>query len=84
MITQAILSIYYSMTNGLINLMPTFSVQQEVINGAQSFLQSMANINQIFPINTLITCLGIIIGYHMFTLGFYIVNWVIRKVPTVS
>jgi len=44
----------------------------------------LANINQVFPATTLIAILGVIISVEVFILTYKGINWLIRKIPTIS
>lgn len=68
----------------MINSLPTFALPTDLVNGVNNFLSSIGQFNSIFPITSIIAGLGIILAFHGFTFAWYMINWLIRKIPTVS
>lgn len=75
---------FFSIITSLINFLPVLNVDAQIIQGANTFISTLNSINMILPVNTILIAMGVIIGYHSFTLLFYVFNWVVRKIPTVS
>lgn len=75
---------FFSIITSLISFLPVLNIDPTIIQGANTFISTLNSINMILPVNTILIALGVIIAYHSFTLIFYVLNWVIRKIPTVS
>jgi len=44
----------------------------------------LANVNQILPVSTLLSIIGIFIAVNGFILLWKAINWLIRKIPTIN
>ena len=81
---MAIIEGFFGLINGMVSVMPVLSIDQSIIDGTNNFINLLNSLNLVFPVAALMTSLTVIMGYHAFTMAFYLINWVIRKIPTVS
>lgn len=89
MITAAILLILYGLVSIItspIRLLPDVSLPAGIISSISSSNNYIAAIYQILPytIGALLIVLGIVITIEGFIILFKIMNWLIRKIPTIS
>lgn len=89
MITSSLLLILYGIVFTItspIRLLPNVSLPDNIISSISSGNNYIAAIYLILPytIAALLIALGIVITIEGFILLFKIMNWLIRKIPTIS
>lgn len=89
MITAALLLTWYGLVliiTSPIRLLPDVSLPAGIVSSISSSNNYIAAIYQILPytIAALLIALGIVITIEGFIILFKIINWVIRKIPTIS
>ncbi len=81
MILEAILTPVFSLLGWLVNLMPVLYLP-EFIMGAISGLVSVFNTANFFlPMEIIFAIMAGIMAFEMGMITFYVVNWVIHRVP---
>lgn len=81
MILEAILTPVFAIVGWLVNLMPVLYLP-EFIMGVISGLASVFNVANFFlPMEILFAIMAGIMGFEMGMITFYVVNWVIHRVP---
>lgn len=85
MITNAILFTFYKLLNNVflypILVQPDVSLTSGVGSAIATAGTYLANINVIFPLSTLLICLGVILTMESVILIYKLVMWVIRRIP---
>lgn len=84
MIMQTMEIAIYDMAINMLQFIPTFSLPADATNAINNALQIVGGFNSIFPVGDLVACLIIAVGFKSFGLILYGINWLIRKIPTVS
>lgn len=67
-----------------LRLLPNASLPvsiSQAINSANTYLSA---INFIFPLSTFLIIFGIILSIETFIIIWKIINWIIKKIPTIS
>lgn len=84
MIMDSIMINLYKTAWGFAGLIPTFVVPADVKGSINAMFEIVRKFGSIFPVDTLFQLIALVIAWKSFTLIFYGVNWIIRKIPTVS
>jgi len=84
MITTFLLNLVYSVASGFLNLFPTTSISDDVLNSIQTANTYIAGLNIILPVYTILTILGLTLTIEGVILTIKIINWFIRKIPTIN
>jgi hypothetical protein len=82
MITEAILNVFYGFANVIINLLPTFDIS--AIGGFTAIITSIVAVSAFMPVGAFVTALGVYVAFHSIKFTISLVNFVLRKVPTIS
>jgi len=81
MITDLLLSLGYTILSGLLLLFPHFgglpSAMTDALTNGFHWLHSL---NYIFPIDVLLTILGLVFAFEIALKFFQIINWTINKI----
>jgi hypothetical protein len=84
MLVDFILNLIYWIIAGFLQLLPTTTFSDDIaaaIAMASSYLSSVSNF---LPVTTLFVILGSFLTIETVILGIKILNWAIRKIPTIS
>lgn len=87
MITTAFITIVYAFIYAIsapLRLLSDVSLPASVANAASTASNYLANVGQIFPVNTLLDILILVLAVEGFILLYKLLNWVIRKIPGVN
>lgn len=85
MILEFLLNILFSLINSIISIVPDFAFSTEGISSAFSVgIQLLNAVGFFFPLDTLMHCLTVILGFYTFQFFASFFNWSIRKIPTIS
>lgn len=88
MILSIILKIvYYFMYLhvGILLLLPDVSISQNFADNLNTAMGYAKSIDNILPVSELLyTIIGVFIAYEIGYLTLKLINWVIRKIPTIS
>lgn len=84
MVTQSIFQIFFDLANYIISLLPDISQFVDERFGGMAFMGLMQTISWLIPINTIFTCLVIGIMFYNAKFTVSVINWLIRKIPTIS
>jgi len=80
MIVTFILQIAYAFINFLIGFLPVGSLPPQITTALTYFVGVINSFNFLFPIDTLITVLGISISFELAVVFFHFINWVYHKI----
>jgi hypothetical protein len=87
MLTSAILDFFYAIASWLTtNVLPNADLSplapvSDAISHASSYLSS---VNAFVPVYTLVAILGLMLIFEGVQILIRIINWIIRKIPTIS
>jgi len=84
MLATFLLNIVYNLVVSFINLLPNVSLSDSVASAVSTASGYLAGLNGIVPVITLITILGLFLTIEGIILVIKIVNWFIRKIPTIN
>jgi len=82
MITSFFISIPAYILGAIISIMPQGgSVPTEWVQAVSQIWTAINAFSFIVPVSSLLSCLGIVLGFELAVFGFYAFNWVLKKVP---
>ena len=87
MITDFILFILYNVVLLFLAPLRAFSDFNLDSNIGLSIIKAkeyLANVNQVLPVGTIVSIIGIFVAVNGFILIWKAVNWLIRKIPTIN
>lgn len=84
MIIQSIFQIFFDLASFIISLLPDISQFVDERFGGMAFVGLMQTISWIIPINTVFNCIIIGIMFYNAKFTVSVINWIIRKIPTIS
>jgi len=85
MITTFILQILYTFLTFMVGLIPTsFTIPQPWFDGLNLVWGYMNSFSFILPVGTLLTVLGLAIGFHLLIFFIRLVSWVLKKIPFIN
>jgi hypothetical protein len=84
MLSDLILNIIYAVVGGFANLMPDVSLSDNVAASIATASSYLSGLNNFLPITTLFAIMGLVLTIEGAILGIKIVNWFIRKIPTIN
>jgi hypothetical protein len=80
MIPDIFLNLFYSFITFFVNLLPVASISSTVTTGINTFFNNVNQYNSIFPIDTAVTIMGLIVAFYVAVLLWDMVKWVIHLV----
>jgi len=87
MITNTILYLFYLFIYGLtapLRYLNDVSLPADLTNAIQTTNSYLASINFIFPVSTFLEIFTLILAIEGFIILYKIINWLIRKIPTID
>jgi len=87
MITSLLLFIVYSfvfMITAPLRLLPNASLPANITSAISTASTYLTAIDFIFPVSSFITIFALILAVETFIILWKIINWIIKKVPTIS
>jgi len=84
MLATFILNLIYSVASGFLNLLPDVSLSDNINSAVGTASGYLAALNVIAPVNTLLTIIGLFLTIEGIILLIKIINWFIRKIPTIN
>ena len=84
MLATFLLNLIYSVVSGFLNLLPDVSLSDSVSSAVGTASGYLAGLNGIIPVGTLLIILGLFLTIEGIILTIKIVNWFIRKIPTIN
>lgn len=82
MIFSQFLNLIYYFLFGILSLLPTGELSTEITGSITTFFGYLKYIKPWFPVETLLTVLGLILATEIIILGYYLVMWIIHRIPT--
>ena len=84
MIIETILTPIFSFINVIVSLLPSLHMPSQITGALQQLITMISTLSYFVPITDLIICIAFIIAFKSFGLGWYVINWLVRKIPTIS
>lgn len=84
MITELLLSLVKSIVIGALSIIPVLSVPAGLLGSVAGFIELLVEASIFLPVGVIIICIGWFIALYNLNFLMSIVNWVIRKIPTIS
>ena len=85
MITDLLLYIFYWFIRAVILLFPAAGTISSDMDSAFTTITGLyAKINNIFPVDTLLICLGILITIEGYIFSYKLIKWAYNKIPGIN
>jgi hypothetical protein len=84
LITELLLSLVKSLVLAILSIIPVLSVPAGLLGSVAGFIELLVEASIFLPVGTIIICIGWFIALYNLNFIMSIVNWVIRKIPTIS
>lgn len=87
MITGFLLTILQTIVSAVLTpfqALPDVALDPNLINGIANVQGIMSTIEPIFPLETLLNILGIVVGIEIAIFTYKAIMWLIKKIPTIS
>jgi hypothetical protein len=84
MLATFLLNLVYSISVGFLNLFPDVSLSDSVSSAVNTASGYISALSIILPVSTLIAIVGLVLTIEGVILVIKIVNWFIRKIPTIN
>lgn len=86
MITELFLTPIFMLVTFIIDSLPdfAFSFLNSILGGFGGFIELLSKASFIFPVPAFLTALFTVTTFYSIRFTISLVNWVIRKVPTIS
>ena len=84
MLADFLLSLVYRISSGFVGFFPDVSLSDNVAASVATASGYMSALNVILPVGSLIAILGLSLTIETTILTIKIVNWFIRKIPTIN
>ena len=84
MLATFLLNIIYSVVVGFIGIFPDVSLSDSVASSIATASTYISGLNIVLPVGTLISIVGLVLAIESVMLLIKIINWFIRKIPTIN
>lgn len=84
MITEVLVSLLFGIINSLVGLFPIVAIPGAIIGGIAGFAELMVKICSFMPVGAFVVCVGWMFVLYNFKFVMSLLNWVIRKIPSIS
>jgi len=84
MLVDFFLNIIYSVVVGFIALFPDVSLSDSVASSVATASTYISGLNMVLPVATIISIIGLVLAIEGVMLLIKIINWFIRKIPTIN
>lgn len=84
MITELLLSLVKSLVLATLSIIPVLSIPAGLLGSVAGFIELLVEASVFLPVGVIIICIGWFIALYNLNFLMSIVNWVIRKIPTIS
>ncbi len=86
MLITFFLNLVYGITSSFLSLFP--NADTSIINNVSAAVSTasgyLSAVNSFTPVSTLVIICGIFLSIEVFILFIKIINWIIRKIPTIN
>lgn len=84
MITQTIIEYFLAFITWIVNFLPSFKISLNLIEGQTALWSTINNVSCLVPVGTVITILGLIFVAYSIEFSWGVLNWLIKKIPTID
>ena len=84
MITELLLVIVKVLVIGTLSIIPVLAVPAGLLGHVAGFVELLVEASIFLPVGVILLCIGWFIALYNLNFLMSIVNWVIRKIPTIS
>lgn len=84
MLATFLLNLVYSIVNGFLGLFPDVSLSDSVAGSVATASTYISGLNMIFPVSSLLSIVALVLTIEGVILIIKIINWFIRKIPTIN
>lgn len=84
MILDLLLTLVFGIASFVVNLIPDISFDSNFILAFQSVANVMNGASYLLPMGTFYLCMTVFFVLHNTTFVISLVNWIIRKIPTIE
>lgn len=84
MITELLLSLVKTIVLATLSIVPALSIPDGLLGSVAGFIELLFEASIFLPVGVIILCIGWFIALYNLNFLMSIVNWVIRKIPTIS
>jgi hypothetical protein len=84
MLATFLLNLVYSISAGFLNLFPDVSLSDSVSSAVNTASGYISALSIILPVSTLIAIVGLVLTIEGVILVIKIINWFIRKIPSIN
>ena len=84
MIVELIFTPIFAILGWLVNLMPVMELPEFVMGAISGMISIFNTANFFLPMSSLFVILGAIMLFEVGMVGFYVVNWIVHRVPFIG
>lgn len=87
MIIYFLILIFYFLSNLIVSpllLLPDVNLPTDFASNFSQIGQLLSILDIILPLGTILFLLGFVLSFEAFIILFKVINWVIKKIPTIS
>jgi hypothetical protein len=84
MLIDFLLNMVYGVVVGFVNLFPSVSFSDSVSGSIATASTYISGLDIVLPVGTLVAVIGLVLGVETVILLIKIINWFIRKIPTIN
>jgi putative Mn2+ efflux pump MntP len=84
LIVELLLTLVKSLVLATLSIIPVLSVPAGLLGSVAGFIELLVEASIFLPVEVIILCIGWFIALYNLNFITSIVNWVIRKIPTIS
>lgn len=84
MIIELIMTPIFTILGWLIGLIPVIQLPEFVMGAVSGMISIFNTANFFLPMSSLFVILGAIMVFEIGMIGFYVVNWVVHRVPIIG
>ena len=84
MLADILLSIIYSVVSGFARLLPDVSLSDNIAASIATAAGYASALNNYIPLSTIVAIMGLVLSIEFVILTIKVVNWFIRKIPTIN
>jgi len=82
MITKALVSVFFSIVKTFMDIIPGFDISS--IGGITAVLTSIQACSAFMPVAAFSAAIKIFLGFNVIKFAMSLINWIIRKIPTID
>ena len=84
MLTDVILSIIYFVVSGFAGLLPDVSLSDNIATSISTAAGYATALDNFVPLATIAAIMGLVLTIELVMLSIKVINWFIRKIPTIN